>query len=252
MKRLCLGFSVLVLTIFGSFNSAFAIKTTSTHYVVNEYDFGSGGLVNASSASYKANESLGAPFAGDSSSPDYQADAGFITPNEPFLSVVVTSSGLTSALGTLSSGAASTGTATFSVRAYTDSGYVIETMSNPPQNSNGEYLNNLTTPTASSPGSEQFGMNLVTNSTSCTNPAPANYGASPVNYPGNAYANGQAGPGYGTCGLYKYNKGDVIAQTMTNGWGQTNYTISYLANISTISRDGVYIMNQNLVAVATY
>jgi hypothetical protein len=46
----------------------------------------------------------------------------------------------------------------------------------------------------------------------------------------------------------------VIAQTPSgsSGWGQTNFTISYIANISLVTPAGNYIMTHDLVVVATY
>jgi hypothetical protein len=52
--------------------------------------------------------------------------------------------------------------------------------------------------------------------------------------------------------LFKYVKGDVVAQSSSNGWGETDYTISYIANINTVSKAGKYNMTQDLVAVTTF
>ncbi len=120
-------------------------------------------------------------------------------------------------LGTLSSGSASTGTATFSVRANVDSGYTVLTMSDPPVNESGAFLSPMSSPAASNPGTEQFGINVVQNRTNCAPPAPANFGADPVRVPSSNFATGQAASGYNTCGLFKYTNGNVIAQTSGKG-----------------------------------
>jgi len=249
MKRLRLVTLTGVMVLLGT-ASAMAAQSQSSNYQVNEVQFGSGGLINSSSPNYKSQQNLGSTGIGSANSANYGANAGFLTPNEPFLEMVVSTSSLD--LGTLSSVSASTGTATFHVRAYVDSGYTVMSMNAPPTNEDGAPLRNLSTAAASSPGTEQFGINLVQNLTSCATPAPANFGANPVPVPNSTYAHGQAASGYNTCGLFKYSAGDIIAQSGTPGWGETDYTISYLININTISRAGRYTMAQDLVAVATY
>lgn len=229
---------------------AHAAQSQSSNYSVNEVQFGAGGQLNTSSTNYKAQTNLGATAAGLTKSPGYWAEAGFLTPNAPFLELKVDAADVD--LGTLSSVSASTGTASFHVRAYVDSGYVVMTMNDPPRNESGALMNASTTASASAAGTEQFGMNLVQNRTNCATPAPANFGDDPVQQPDNTYANGQAATGYNTCGLFKYIKGDIIANTSGNGWGQTDFTISYIINIAALTKAGSYKMTQDLVAVATY
>jgi hypothetical protein len=247
MKRLWLG-ALLSICLWPAL--AQAAQSQSTNYSVNEVQFGAGGQLNTSSPNYRAQTSLGSTASGLVKSPNYWAEAGYLTPNVPFLELRVDSANVD--LGTLSSVSASTGMATFHVRAYVDSGYVVTSMNNPPVNENGGFLNASSTASASSAGTEQYGMNLVQNRTNCATPAPANFGADPVQQPDNTYANGQAATGYNICGLFKYVKGDVIVGTSGNGWGQTDYTISYIANIAALTKAGAYKMTQDLVAVATY
>ena len=249
MKRLWLGMlTALAVTLATA--PVYAAQSSSPNYEVNEVQFGPGGLLKGSSPNYQAQESLGSNVVGNATSPNYGVAGGFLTPNEPYLQM--STGGTNLDLGTLSSASASYGTTTFSVRTYIDSGYVVMSMSNPPTQEEGAALKALTSPTASSPGSEQFGINLVQNLTSCTNPAPANFGANPVPVPNSSFATGQAASGYNTCGLYKYHAGDVIAQSSGKGWGETDFTISYLININSLSKAGHYSMVQDLVAVPTY
>lgn len=244
------GYIFISLFIFIFSSVAYAAQAKSTNYEVTEVQFGTGGLLHASSPNYQAQESLGSTGVGLSKSSSYWAEAGYLTPNVPFLQMIVNPANVN--LGSLSSSSTATGTATFSVRAYTDSGYNVLSMNNPPTQEDGYSLSPMTSAAASSVGHEQFGINLVQNLTSCTNPAPANFGANPSPNPSSSYATGQAASGYNTCGLFKYNKGDTIANSNTNGWGETDYTISYIVNISPISKAGSYSMVQDLVAVATY
>jgi hypothetical protein len=250
MKRLLIGISVSLLSIVFVASSQVSANPKSTNYQVNEVQFGNGSLLNGSSASYQAQASLGSVAGEHASSTKYQAYAGFLTPNVPFLSLTVNDSNIN--LGVLSASSSATGTAVFSVEAYVDSGYVVESVNNPPAQEEGYQLKAMTTPTASHVGTEQFGINLVQNLTTCANPAPVNFGNNPVPEPNSNYASGVAATGYNTCGLFAYNPGATIADSTTNGWGDTNYTISYLINISPDTRAGHYSMTENLVAVATY
>ena len=220
MNRLWLGaLLVSIIVLLGS-SIVWAAQTSSTHFELNEVQFGSGSLLNASSPNFKAQQSLGASAGGFVKSASYWAQAGYLTPNAPFLEMVVNAATLN--LGDLSTTSTNTGTAAFSVRAYTDSGYIVASMNNPPTQEEGKTLNALISPTASSTGTEQFGINLVQNLTTCATPAPANFGADPAPAPNSSYAMGQAASGYNTCGLFKYSKGDTIAESSGNGWGETD------------------------------
>ena len=252
MKRLSLSLALAAITTLFFSGLAFA-QYSSTNYQSNEVFFGSGGDNNQSSANYSANASVGALGVGNSSSANYQAYSGFLTPNEPFLSMQVNTS--TVSLGTLSTSSPATGTATFTVTAYVDSGYTVQTVSSPPSYTSGSGSHTLIGMAlgGSTPGTEQFGINLRSNS------LPVSQGADPSPQPSSTFANGQAATGYSTPDQYKYNAGDIIACSgasapcsASSGWGQTIFTISYIANISLITPAGNYSVNQDLVAVATY
>lgn len=249
MKRLRLGGIVGLFLLFTT-STVYAAQSSSGNFQVNEVQFGAGASKGATSPNYKADQSLGSTAVGRTGSTNYGADAGFLTPNVPFLEMKVTAANID--LGTLSIITAATGTATFSVRAYVDSGYTVVTMNDVPISENNDTLPGPSSPTASAPGTNQFGINLVRNQTTCPTPAPANFGANPSPVPNSGFATGQAASGYNTCGLFKYVKGDTIVQTGAKGWGQTDYTISYIANISSTMRAGRFQMTQDLVVVATF
>lgn len=238
---ICLGILLTIL-----FSGSAHAQYTSTNYQTNEVFFGSGGDNSQSSTNYSSSASLGGLGAGNVSSTNYQAYSGFLTPNEPFLSMQITSSAVN--LGTLSTATAATGTATFQVTAYVDSGYTVQTVSQPPSYTSGSGSHTLTAMSlgGSAVGTEQFGINLRANT------SPASFGTDPSPQPDSSFANGAAASGYNTPNQYKYNVGDTIAQTNTSGWGLTIYTISYIANISLITPAGNYSVTQDLVAVATY
>ena len=221
---------------------ALAAQSASTHYQVNEVFIGSGGALNDCSTNYCAKESIGETAVGNPSSAHYQAHAGFNTDRTPYLQFIV--NGTNTNIGVLSTGSATTTTGTFSVKNYLSSGYSVVTVSTPPQN-NTYTMHALSTPTASSPGTEQFGMNLVANT------SPATFGANPSQNPSSAFSFGVAASGYNTANLYKYVPGDTIASSSTSS-GETDYTISYIFNIGVLTPGGTYSFNDVLVATATF
>jgi hypothetical protein len=148
----------------------------------------------------------------------------------------------------LSTGHASYTTGTFSVKAYLASGYTVVNATPGPQYAT-HTLANMPTPATSAPGTEQFGINLVANTTGCS--APNNFGANPVQAPDSTFGFGQVAGGYDTCGQFKYNNGDAIAYSNSSS-GETDYTISYLFNISPVTPAGEYHLNHVLVATATF
>jgi hypothetical protein len=222
--------------------TVFAAQASSPNYQVNEIFFGNGGALNDCSTNYCAKESAGETAVGNPSSTNYQAHAGFNTDRTPFLQFVVNGGSIN--VGVLSTGSATTTTATFSVKNYLSSGYSVVTVSSPPQN-NSYTMHNLSSATASSAGTEQFGMNLVANT------SPTTFGAGPSQVPNSTFSFGQAASGYNTANLYKYNAGDTIAYSNSSS-GETDYTISYIYNISNITPGGTYIFNDVLVATATF
>jgi hypothetical protein len=172
-----------------------------------------------------------------------------LTPNEPFLEMNIDTSAVD--MGTVDVSTTQTGQADFHVRAYTDSGYTVQAVSQPPSYTSGGHTHTLTAMSSqgsSAAGTEQFGINLVHNT------SPATFGNDPSPQPNGTYATGIAAPGYDTANQFKYVVSDVIAKTPSgsSGWGLTNYTISYIANASIITPAGRYTMVQDLVAVATY
>ncbi|HVS58177.1 MAG TPA: hypothetical protein VHD60_00355 [Candidatus Saccharimonadales bacterium] len=229
---------------------AFAAQSSSSSYQVNEVFFGSGGQLNAcstGSTGYCAKESAGETTVGNTKSTNYQAQAGFNTDRTPYLQFIVNNASVD--LGVLSAGAPQTATATFSVKAYLSDGYVVTTASDPPVN--GSYtMKTITSPYTVDTSKEQFGINLAANN-SCGSGLPASFGASPVQAPSSTFSFGAAQTGYDTACQFRYNKGDTIAYSSSSS-GETDYTMSYLFNITNLTPGGTYTMNHVLVATATY
>lgn len=231
-------------------------QSSSTNYQVEEATFGIGGEVDLSSPSYRAQGSAGSLGVGSGSSNNYDAEAGFLTPSEPFLEMAV--SNVTVDFGTLSDSSTAYGAAqggacncSFYVRTYLSSAYSVVTMSQPPVNESGITLTPKSTlgPPSTNQSVEEFGINLVDNSS-------PNIGANATNDPDDSFADGEAAPGYDTPNEFKYGVGDVIARSAATAGnqavGRTNYTISYIAKANRITAAGLYSMNHDIVVVATY
>ena len=245
----CLGliFACGLICLLALGNASAAPTYSSPNYGVDEVFMGSGGLNDASSANYQGRASLGDLGVGNSQSTNYQAYGGFTTTAEPYISLIVDLSNTD--LGYLSSASASTTTATFRVKAYLASGYVVVNGSDAPSyTSNGttHYLATSTgAPAPSVAGVEQFGINLVANT------SPTTFGANPLQIPDSSYSYGQVATNYDTVNAFKYAKGDTIAYSSKSS-GYTEYTISYVYNISDSTPAGKYDFNHILIATGTY
>jgi hypothetical protein len=246
-KFLVMASSVLLFS--ALLTNSVAAQYTSTHYETNEVFFGSGGELNQTSPSYSAKSAVGELGIGNSTSSSYQIHAGFNTTEQPFLEFVVTGSNIN--LGYLSTSAVTTATGTFTVRAWQSSGYIVQTDSTAPT-SNGPSPHTMATPaspTASAPGTEQFGIDVVKNANFCG--AGCDLGADPVQVPSGGFSSGAAATNYNTSDVFMYHKGDTIARA-TQSTSITDYTISYIFNISTATPAGQYTFTHVLVATATY
>lgn len=220
---------------------------TSNSYQSNEVFFGTGGDYNQSSTSYQGSASVGGLGVDNTSSSSYKAYSGFLTPGDPFLDFVVNNAVVD--LGLLDSASTKTASTTFRVRSYLNSSYSVQTFGTAPTYTSGSGSHTLTALASQSNsviGTEQFGMNLVANT------SPATFGADPSKQPDSTFATGSAATGYEIINMYKYVDGDTIAQSVTNGWGQTNFTISYIANTTLLTPAGNYTMAQDLIVVAQY
>lgn len=142
-------------------------------------------------------------------------------------------------LGTLSTGAPATGISNFSVATNAADGYAVSIAGITLTTSLGEAdIDALAEPTASSPGSEQFGINLVDNFI-------PDVGANPSG------GIGEAAAGYNTANLFKFATGDTLATSDTYSQ-TTTYTVSYLANIDGTVAPGEYYANLTLIATAQF
>lgn len=221
----------------------FAYNASSTNYALDEYFFGTGGELSSSSANYQSKMAAGETTVGNSKSTNYQFNGGFNTTDTPLLEFAV--NGGIYDLGVLNPTATSTVTPTFTVRNYLSSGYVVIMNGTPPITSDGTHtLTPMSTASNSQIGAEQFGVNLVNNTTPAT-------GTNPVQVPDSSFSFGVAAGAYSTQNQFKFVSGDTIAMSGSSS-GQTNYTMSVIANITKNTPAGQYGGNINLEVIPTF
>ena len=141
---------------------AFADSSTSSssHYQASQLQFGSSDTNEGCSSQYCASTGVGGLGVGDSASNSYSAHFGPITNSNPLLEVIVDTGA--SNLGDFSSTQTSTKTMTVKIRSYLSDGYTLQIVGTAPA-TKGHTLRALSAPAASAPGTEQFGINAVTN-----------------------------------------------------------------------------------------
>lgn len=227
--------------------AALAETLQSTNYQFSEPTVGAGSLNQSSSASYIGQSGLGDLGVGNSASSNFQIDAGSKTSPDPTLSVAVTST--LADFGNFSASAPSTATASFTVINYSSYGYAVQLTGSTPTY-NGHSLDAMNTVAPSQTGVEQFGINLVANT------SPVNFGSNPNNgqFGFGVIGNGPASldyADYSTPNQFRYSSGDTIASAPKSS-GQTIYTLSFLANVAGVTPGGTYVSNQLLIVTGTY
>ena len=222
-----------------------AQSSQSPNYQIDESFIGPGGTLESGSTNFQTapgGQSIGnTGGTGDSGSTNYQAQSGATTTSDPSLACITNTSSAN--FGTLSSSVVATATATFSVLNYTSYGYIVQVIGSVPS-SGSHTLNNLSSNAASTPGTEQFGINLVDNSS-------PNIGADPAQIPNSNFSYGEAANNYDTPNSFRYVQGETIALAPKTS-GQTDYTISYIINIANTTPGGEYSGSQVLVCTGTY
>lgn len=224
---------------------AFAQTSCGNSYCIDEVFMGPGGSNDVNSPNFTGRGSVGDTALpinnqGIATGTDEQSTGGNTSSATPELEVTLSAVNID--MGVFSPSAASTGTATFSVRSYLSSGYVVYTYGVPPSTTGGAQIDPMTTGGTSTPGTEQFGINLVDNS----NP---DVGA---NVTQGEFGVGFAANNYNTANNFRYNVGDAIARSDSSS-GITNYTISYLVNVHPVTTPaGKYTFTQSIVVTPTF
>lgn len=130
-------------------------------------------------------------------------------------------------MGELSADSTLTAQSQMAVGTNATGGFAVTVSGSPPA-AGTNVIDSPTTPTASIQGTNQFGINLVAN----TSPA---IGSDPDG----PFANGVASPGYAVANQYKYVPGDVVAYS-PNVSLMRKFTVSYILNSAANLRPGVY------------
>ena len=236
----CLGVIMAIVGVILMTNFAYAediLKSDS--YQFDESSVGSDGTLQSGSANYQVTNSTGDLVVGDSSSSGYNLSSGSKTTNDPSLSFSINSG--SSSFGSFSTVNPTVTTTSFSVTNYTSYGYVVQIVGTAPKY--GSHTIKPMTETASSiAGTEQFGINVVANT------SPSNFGANPDN---GQFGFGVAAVNYNEPNKFRYVSGETIAMAPKSS-GQTNYTISYLVNVDSLTPGGQYTSDQILIVTGTY
>lgn len=232
---------VFGLVCYGGSGIVAAVPSQSPNYQIVETEFNTGSNINSCSGAYCARTTMGSLTVGNSSAAGKRAEFGPITEDEPALEVIVEVG--TSDLGTLTTESTATSSAVVKVRNYLSNGYVLQVTGDPPRYGS-HMLATPSSPTASTPGIEQFGINAVDN----TDP---DVGANLVHRPSGEFSFGEITPDYATPNLFKYASGDTVAQSPSES-GQTDYTISMIVNIANNTPAGQYVGEYSIVVIPTY
>lgn len=211
----------------------------SNNYRLDEGTIGAGGLVQSSSANFQGGNSLGDVAVGEAASSNFQVTSPSRNSDDPALSVRIITTA--SNLGNFSATSPSMATASFSVSNYTAFGYVVQIAGTSPRNAT-HTIPALATESSSTVGTEQFGINLVANT------SPSSMGANPAQ---DLFGVGVADPDYATPNKYHFVSGDIIASAPKSS-GVTTFTITYLVNVAPLTPGGKYKTDQSIIVTGTY
>jgi hypothetical protein len=218
----------------------FADPLKSNNFQFQETSLGGTGLYDSQSANYQTAGTAGGILGvGNSASSGFQINAGNITTNDPSLSFGITSANAN--FTDFSPALASTATSTFEVIDYTSYGYIVQVIGTPPTKGS-HAITAMSSTGTSQAGTEQFGLNLVANT------SPISYGANPDH---GQFGFGSAATNYGLANNFRFVSGETIASAPKSS-GKTIYTISYLVNVNSLTPGGQYTSSQTLICTGTY
>jgi len=241
-QRLWTGVKVMLavmLVLASGAGTAHAVTSSSNNYQITETQFGN--TQKSCSGQYCAQASIGEATDGKATT-NGTADFEDIVNNEPFLDMIVEPGD--SNLGVLSTERTSTKTTSIKIRSYLISGgYSLQIIGTPPK-FDGHTLNTPTVPTASVPGVEMFGINVVAN----TMPT---VGANPVQVPADQQIFGVGADNYKIPNRFMYQNEDVVAKGQTDS-GRTDYTVSMIVNISSDTPAGRYTGDFTAMLIPAY
>lgn len=211
----------------------------STNFRLNEPALGGFSNTKTQSTNFQASESGGILGVGNSTATNTQANSGNETTDDPALTFVVNSSGLN--FGSFSPGSTAVTSSTFEVTDYTSYGYIVQMIGTPPTNG-AHTIDAMPTTGPSLAGVEQFGINLVANT------SPSSVGANPDH---GQFGFGDAATNYDTPNNYRFVSGETVVSGPKSS-GKTVYTVSYIVNVSSLTPGGNYTGDQTLLCIAVF
>ncbi|MCX6746220.1 MAG: hypothetical protein NTX00_04380 [Candidatus Parcubacteria bacterium] len=221
VKRVIKLVIVAGLLVFGQ--QVLAAMTSDNYKVWLDTLSSGGGLVN--STNYKIDSNFTNQTGGAAQSQNFSEKVSFSPIEaEPTVGFNVESAALN--FGELSPNSTAYSSHTISAYTNSSSGYTIKVYGTPLNNSYHTITAIGTTANDSVAGTEQFGLNLVSNSVPVI-------GADPAGGIGQAAAN------YNTANKFAYNDGDIIAQSASFSY-QTDFTVSVIVNIAPETTAGSY------------
>lgn len=229
------------LLVIGTAGPVLANTSRSDNFQVSETQFGGGSSLNSCSGSYCTRASIGS-MSGNTSENTSIIEFSPLQGTDPRLEVIVQEG--ESNLGELSTSRTATKTMIVKISNYlTDGGYIVQMIGDPPKFRD-HSLATPTTPTASTPGTEQFAINLALNTTPAV-------GAAPVQVPDEGTVFGAVEDDYATPNLFKYVSEDVVASSVEES-GRTDYTVSMIVNVSNTTPAGHYSGDYAIVVIPAY
>ncbi len=215
--------------------------SSSTNLRMYESTVGGGGgnLSSASSTLRSGGDSVGDIGVGDSFSATMGINSGYTTTADPTLAVTVLDS--TVDFGNFSTTEATVTTSRFVVTNYTSYGYAVQIIGKPPTNGS-HTIAPMATLDASQVGVEQYGINLVANT------SPKLVGADPLQ---GINGQGNAAGDYAIPDNFKFVEGETIA-TAPKSSGDTTYTITYMVNVTNLTPGGQYAGGSSVIVTGMY
>jgi len=236
-----LGGYLLLGTIVLLFASPIWARMTSVNYVIYGDVFSSGGRDDSSSTNYGLQDTIAEAFilSATSTSATYGIKAGFqeLYPDQ-FLTFTIADSQID--FGFLSASSVTTDSNTMVISTNAVNGFTISVTGS--TLTSGSYTIDAIGSTAAAgvADKEQFGINLVANTTPSIGAAPS--GTSPI---------GSAANQYNTANRFAFNSGDTVA-TSTVAINETTFSVSYISNISSNTEAGTYITTLTYLATANF
>ena len=216
-------------------------RMTSDNYIIYADVFSSGGTEDSSSSNYSLQDTIGEALilSATSTAANYGIKAGFREMySDQYLSFSIPDAEIE--LGTMSDSVAATDSDTMIIDTNANNGFTIA-ISGLTLTSGANTIDAIgATAAASSPGTEQFGINLVANTSPSEGADPS--GTAPI---------GSAAGQYGTANSFAFSSGDTVASASSH-LNQTTFTVSYLANITTGTESGTYTTTLTYAATANF